>query len=109
MPSKREQLNELLGRDIRTPFQVNPVLEATPFESDLAAGQARALQQRPEIDMARLQVAQADYNVGITRSERSATGPTPSDLLRSHRAAILYPYAKPQPYGPACCRIDENV
>jgi outer membrane protein TolC len=69
LASQREQLNELLGRDIRTPFQVNPVPEATPFESDLAVAQARAFQQRPEIDMARLQVAQADYNVRITISQ----------------------------------------
>jgi outer membrane protein TolC len=69
LASQREQLNELLGRDIHTLFQVNPVPEATPFESDLASAQARASQQRPEIDMARLQVAQADYNVRITRSQ----------------------------------------
>jgi outer membrane protein len=69
LASQREQLNELLGRDIRTPFQFNPVPEATPFESDLAATQARAFQQRPEIDMARLNVMQADYNVRITRSQ----------------------------------------
>jgi outer membrane protein len=69
LASQHEQLNELLGRDIRTPFHVNPVPEATPFESDLAAAQARAFQQRPEIPIARLKVMQADYNVRITRSQ----------------------------------------
>jgi outer membrane protein len=40
LASQQEQLNELLGRDIQTPFRVNPVPEATPFENDLAAAQA---------------------------------------------------------------------
>jgi outer membrane protein len=61
--SQQEQLNELLGRDIGTRFRVNPVPEATPFENDLAAAQARALQQRPEIKSAQLQVTEANYKI----------------------------------------------
>jgi outer membrane protein len=67
--SQKEQVNELLGRDIRTPFRVNPVPEATPFENDLAAAQARALQLRPEIKSAQLQVTEAHYKVRIKQSE----------------------------------------
>jgi outer membrane protein TolC len=45
------------------------VPEATPFENDLAAAQARALQQRPEIKSAQLQVREANYKVRIKQSE----------------------------------------
>jgi outer membrane protein len=69
LASQQEQLNELLGRDIRTPFRVNPVPEAAPFERDLAAAQARALQHRPEIKSAQLQVTEANYKVRIKQSE----------------------------------------
>jgi outer membrane protein len=69
LASQQEQLNELLGRDIRTPFRVNPLSEATPFENDLAAAQARALQQRPEIKSAQLQVTEANYKVRIKQAE----------------------------------------
>jgi outer membrane protein TolC len=69
LASQQEQVNELLGRDIRTPFRVNPAPEATPFENDLAAAQARALQQRPEIKNAQLQVTEANYKVRIKQSE----------------------------------------
>jgi outer membrane protein len=69
LASQQEQVNELLGRDIRTPFRVNPAAEATPFEDDLAAAQARALQQRPEIKSAQLQVTEANYKVRIKQSE----------------------------------------
>jgi outer membrane protein TolC len=69
LASQQEQINELLGRDIRTPFRVSPALEATPFEDDLAAAQARMLQQRPELQSAQLQVTEANDKVRIKQSE----------------------------------------
>jgi outer membrane protein len=69
LASQQEQLNELLGRDIRTSFRVNPVPEVAPFEHDLATAQARALQHRPEIKSAQLQVTEANYKVRIKQSE----------------------------------------
>jgi outer membrane protein len=69
LASQQEQLNELLGRDIRTPFRVNQAPEAAPFENDLTAAQARALQQRPEIKSAQAQVTEANYKVRIKQSE----------------------------------------
>jgi outer membrane protein TolC len=69
LASQQEQINELLGRDIQTPFRVNPAPEATLFENDLVAAQARALQQRPEIKSAQLQVTEANHKLRIKQSE----------------------------------------
>jgi len=52
--SAREQLNQLLGRDVTTDFEVQPVLEATGFEPNLQEARGRALRERPEIKQAML-------------------------------------------------------
>ena len=52
--SAREQLNQLLGRDVTTDFEVQPVLEATGFEPNLQEARDRALRERPEIKQAML-------------------------------------------------------
>lgn len=69
LAAQKEQLNNLLGRDIRTQFEVSPVLEPTTFEMDLPAAQNRALDQRPELKEARLKVKQADLDRRIKKSE----------------------------------------
>jgi outer membrane protein len=69
LASQREQLNNLLGRDIRMKFEVNPVLEPGGFETDLLAAQNRALDQRPEVREARLKVKQAELDRRIKKSE----------------------------------------
>jgi outer membrane protein TolC len=65
----REQLNFLMGRDISTDFTVVPVPEATAFDADLPAAEARALAQRPEIQQAHLRVQQAEFDLERTKSE----------------------------------------
>ena len=65
----REQLNQLVGRDIRTEFRVNAIPEPSAFETDLAAARTRALDQRPEIREARLQVKQAELDKRVKKSE----------------------------------------
>jgi outer membrane protein len=65
----KEVLNRLMGRDLRTPFRVQRLAEATPAELDLAAAQARALSQRPEIKQAEIRMKQADYDRQIKKSE----------------------------------------
>ena len=70
LAAQKEQLNNLLGRDIRTDFQVSPALEATSFETDLVAAQNRALEQRPEVRQAHLKVKQAELDRRIKKSER---------------------------------------
>jgi outer membrane protein TolC len=65
----KEQLNQLMGRDIRTQFTVSPVPEASMMETDIAAARTRALEQRPEIREARLQVKQAELDKRVKKSE----------------------------------------
>lgn len=67
--TQKEQLNHLLGRDIRTDFRVSPVPEATLYEADLIAAHARALEQRPEVREARLRKKQAEYDVRLKKAE----------------------------------------
>jgi outer membrane protein len=69
LASQKEQLNNLLGRDIRTAFEVNAVVEPTIIETDLSAAQTRALEQRPEIKLARLKLKQAELDRRIKKSE----------------------------------------
>ena len=65
----KEQLNQLIGRDIRTQFTVSPVAETSMIDTDLPAARTRALEQRPEIREARLQVKQAELDKRVKKSE----------------------------------------
>jgi outer membrane protein TolC len=65
----KEQLNQLIGRDITTQFTVSPVPEASMIDTDLAAARTRALEQRPEIREARIQVKQAELDKRVKKSE----------------------------------------
>ena len=65
----KEQLNQLVGRDIRTEFRVSAIPEPSFFETDLAAARTRALDQRPEIREARLRVQQAELDKRVKKSE----------------------------------------
>ena len=69
LASQKEQLNDLLGRDIRTDFSVAEVPEATIIEASLDAAQAQALSARPELAEARLTVQQAELNRRITKTQ----------------------------------------
>jgi outer membrane protein TolC len=68
LDTQKEQLNDLMGRDIRTEFSVSPVPEPTVVEVDLAAAQARALEQRPDLKEAQLKIEQAEYGKRIIKS-----------------------------------------
>ncbi|HKY03882.1 MAG TPA: TolC family protein, partial [Blastocatellia bacterium] len=57
---QKQQLNQLLGRDLLTEFTVSAVAAAEGFEIDLTAARALALEQRPELREARLKVKQAE-------------------------------------------------
>jgi outer membrane protein TolC len=69
LATQKEQLNDLMGRNILTEFRVNPVPEATALENDLEGARTRALQQRPEIREARLRTKQAEYDRWIKQAE----------------------------------------
>lgn len=68
--SQKEQLNYLLGRDIRTDFNVIfPENYLSLTETDLSVAQRRALEQRPEIRQAQLKIKQSNLDVKIKKSE----------------------------------------
>lgn len=60
--TRQEQLNQLMGRDIRQRFRVATNQAPDLAELDLAAAQNRALEQRPELRQAQLKIKQAEYD-----------------------------------------------
>lgn len=69
LAAQREQLNELLGREVQTEFSVTG--EPEPTETDDPADPVldRALQQRPDVRQAHLQVRQAEHDKAIKKLE----------------------------------------
>jgi outer membrane protein TolC len=70
LASQKEQMNQLLGRDVRTDLVVEPVTELSIAEIDLNAARTRALENRPDLREARLKVEQADLDRRLTKAER---------------------------------------
>ena len=70
LASQRESLNQLVGRDLDTPFEIE-VPDATSNALAIAPGEAaaRALARRPEVRMARLDVDRAELAVKSKRAE----------------------------------------
>ena len=69
LASQQEQLNNLMGLDIRTEFRVNPVSDILPDTMGQTAASTRALAQRPELKAAQLKVQQAEYDRRIKLAE----------------------------------------
>ena len=70
LETQKQQLNRLMGRHPETPFEVDP-LTATGFEMpDLKEAYAKAIESRPEIRLARLQVKKAELDHRLKRAER---------------------------------------
>ena len=69
LATQKEQLNNLLGRDVRTDFRVSAVPDATDFGLDLVSARNRALGQRPELRAGQLKVKQAEVDRRIKKSE----------------------------------------
>ncbi|MCW5967010.1 MAG: TolC family protein [Blastocatellales bacterium] len=65
----KEQLNQLMGRDVGAEFRVSPAPELSWMEVDVAAARTRALESRPEIKEARLRVNQAELDKRLKKSE----------------------------------------
>src|SRR5215471_7857676 len=69
LATQKEQLNSLLGRDIRTEFSVSTALAPAGLEADLAAAQAEALSRRPEVKESRLKLKQAEIDRRVKKAE----------------------------------------
>lgn len=66
---QKEQLNDLLGRDVLTDFSVAEIDEAHQPEIDLVAARKTALAQRPELKQAQLKVMQSEQELRAKRAE----------------------------------------
>jgi outer membrane protein len=67
--SGKEQLNQLLGRDVLTEFEVELVSEISDASFDLAAARQKALEQRPEVRQAKLKQTQAEQDLRAKKAE----------------------------------------
>jgi outer membrane protein TolC len=70
LDSQKEQLNQLLGRDVRTAFDTETASDISIFDVDLRAAQASALDRRPDVIEARLKVKQAHVDRELKKAER---------------------------------------
>ncbi len=69
LTTRKEQLNQLLGREISLDFRTVPLPRPPMTESDLEAARQRALEQRPEARTARLRVSQAQYDWKLQKAD----------------------------------------
>jgi outer membrane protein TolC len=69
LDTQKEQLNELLGRDIDIAFRTEPVPPITPAEMDLKAARQMALERRPEVKEAEIDTHRADYDRRLSRAK----------------------------------------
>lgn len=67
LASEKERLNHLLGRDVRSEFNLTPVssLPGTPIDLDAALTQA--MERRPSLKAAQLRVQQAEHDERIRK------------------------------------------
>jgi len=70
LASQKERLNQLLGREIRTEFDVEPADGVSVLDVDLVAARARALENRPDLREARLTLQQAELDRRVTKAGR---------------------------------------
>jgi outer membrane protein len=86
LATHRERMNDLLGRDLNTPFEVQTLPDPATSERDPSAAIAAALSQRPDVLESKLQVEDAQLGYDIKRAEYIP------DVDVSLRYARLYGY-----------------
>jgi outer membrane protein TolC len=69
LATQREHLNELLGRDLTTPFRVDYMPEQDTTDVTLEAARDSASKNRPELRQALLKEKQAEYDRRIAKAE----------------------------------------
>src|SRR5439155_21531017 len=67
--SQKEQLNQMIGRDLRTPFDVLDIPDARLEEIDLDLAQTRAMDARPDVKQARVRLQQAELARRVARAD----------------------------------------
>src|SRR5262249_57193458 len=66
--TRKEQLNQLMGRDVRTPFTVSAMPDAIVPALSVEAAQARAIETRPDVKQARIAAQQAELARRVART-----------------------------------------
>jgi outer membrane protein len=69
LQTQKEKLNDLLGRDVDTPFSTQTVPPLSPEEMDLKSARQTALRQRPEIKEAEIDTQRADYDRRLAKAD----------------------------------------
>ena len=69
LTTQKEYLNNLLGRDLDTPFRTEQVPPISPEEMDLKLARQTSLAKRPEIKEAEIDVRRADYDRKLAKSQ----------------------------------------
>lgn len=69
LATQREDLNQLLGRDLDTPFRVSPTPEENLTGMTLADARKHAAQNRPELRQAHLKEQQAETDRRIAKAQ----------------------------------------
>jgi len=70
LQTQKQQLNQLMGREVDTPFEVDAMSVIEAEGLDLEEARARALASRPEILLARLKAQQATLGRKIANADR---------------------------------------
>jgi len=69
LATQREALNQLLGRDVATPFRVEFIPEQDASDLTLDSARQGALVNRPEVRQAQLKEKQAEYDRRLAKAE----------------------------------------
>jgi outer membrane protein TolC len=69
LQTQKEQLNELLGRDLDTAFRTEQVPPISPSEMDLKMARQTALRQRPEVKEAEIDTQRVEYDRKLSRAK----------------------------------------
>jgi outer membrane protein len=69
LATEHEHLNQLLGRDLTTPFRVDFMPEEDTTTLSLEEARQQAKEKRPELRQARLKEKQAEYDRRIAKAE----------------------------------------
>ena len=69
LATRHEHLNQLLARDLETPFRVDSIPEEDTTTLSLEEARQQASENRPEIRQAHLKEKQADYDRRIAKAE----------------------------------------
>jgi len=69
LTSQKQQLNQMLGRDVLTAFDTTGAPMPAAFEMDLEGARTQALASRPEIKEARLRLQQAELGRRIAKAD----------------------------------------